>query len=205
MTIILNGSGLTVERLVEIARHGERVELDPAALERMRRGGSGERHLELLERFRKAMPGVALRSTFIVGFPGETEEEFAALCDFVRAARFEHLGVFTYSHEEGTRAHGLEDDVPEKTKAARFNTLMRLQRKVAAAHLKAKLGSVREVLVEGTHPDTDLLLVGRLATQAPDVDGQVLINEGFARPGAFVQVALDEVAGYDLVGRVVGR
>jgi ribosomal protein S12 methylthiotransferase len=177
----------------------------PATLERMRRGGSGERHLKLLERFRKALPGVALRSTFIAGFPGETDDEFAALCDFVREARFEHLGVFTYSHEDGTRAHGLADDVPERNKAARRDKLMKLQSKIAAGHLKAKLGSVREVLVEGTHPDTDMLLVGRLATQAPDVDGQVLINDGYARPGALVQVELSEVAGYDLVGRVVGR
>lgn len=175
----------------------------PETLRRMRRGGSGERHLELLDRFREAMPGVALRSTFIVGFPGETDEEFEDLLDFVDAARFEHLGVFTYSHEDGTRAFELEDDVPEAVKEQRRDALMDHQQAIAFENLDARLDSEHEVLVEGLHPETDLLVVGRMATQAPDVDGQILINDGVARPGTFVRVEITERAGYDLVGRIV--
>ncbi len=176
----------------------------PATLKRMRRGGSAESHLELLQRFRHAMPDGALRSTFIVGFPGETEEEFEALIDFVREARFDHLGVFTYSHEDGTAAAELADDVPAADKQLRRERLMALQAGLAAAANDRRVGTTVEVLVEGVHADTEHLLVGRTACQALDVDGQVLINDGQASPGEFVRVELTEAAGYDLVGRVVG-
>jgi ribosomal protein S12 methylthiotransferase len=176
----------------------------PDVLQRMRRGGSGERHLRLLGRFRAAMPAAALRSTFIVGFPGETEEEFAALKQFIAAAGLDHLGVFTYSHEEGTAAGGVDDDVPEEVKQARRDEIMELQQSIVARNLRAKLGCTEEVLVEGLHPETDLLLVGRTATQAQDVDGQVLINDGAADAGSFVRVEITDVAGYDLVGGIVG-
>ncbi|MDX1389968.1 MAG: radical SAM protein, partial [Acidobacteriota bacterium] len=175
----------------------------PATLARMRRGGSADSHLRLLERFRRAMPGVAIRTTMIVGFPGETDEEFSTLVDFLTAARFDHLGVFRYSHEEGTTAGGLEDDVPEDVKECRRDRLMELQREIVADHHLARVGQRVDVLVEGPHPETEHLLVGRMSTQALDVDGQVLINDGFARPGQIVPVELTEIAGYDLVGRVV--
>lgn len=175
----------------------------PAMLKRMRRGGSGEGHLRLLERFRAAMPDAALRSTFIVGFPGETEDEFAELLAFVKQARFDHLGAFTYSHEEGTTAHALVDDVAEETKQERRERLMALQQTIVLDKLEQRIGDVVDVLVEGTHADTDLLLVGRMATQAPEVDGQVLINDGLADVGRIARVELTEVAGYDLVGAVV--
>ena len=188
------------------------------ALKRMRRGGSTESHLKLLAKFRSAMPGAAIRSTFIVGFPGETEAEFDALLAFVREARFDHLGVFTYSHEESTTARDLPDDVPAELKAERRDRLMELQQHVAFAKNEARVVSTSEILVEGAHPETEHLLVGRLPTQAPDVDGCVLINDGFvldpaagdprvvphARPGAFARVELTETAGYDLVGRLLG-
>ena len=177
----------------------------PEVLLRMRRGGSGARHLALLDRFRRAMPGAALRSTFIVGFPGETDAEFTALLEFVRAARFDHLGVFTYSHEDRTAAFDLPDDVPEEVKEARRDELMEFQRSIVGDQLRRRIGETVDVLVEGPHPETDLLLVGRMPTQAPDVDGQVLINDGVARPGTIVRVELTETAGYDLVGRIVGR
>jgi ribosomal protein S12 methylthiotransferase len=177
---------------------------DPGTLKRMRRGGSAESHLELLERFRAAMPDAALRSTFIVGFPGETEREFEALAGFVQAARFDHLGVFTYSHEDGTSAQGAADDVPERVKNERRDRLMTLQQSIAFAQNEARLGTTVEVLVEGAHPETEHLLVGRAATQAPDVDGQILLNDGHADPGTFARVLLTETAGYDLVGRILG-
>jgi ribosomal protein S12 methylthiotransferase len=175
-----------------------------ATLKRMRRGGSAESHLDLLRQFRRRMPDGALRSTMIVGFPGETEEEFATLLDFVGEARFDHLGVFTYSHEERTAAGELEDDVAAEVKHERRERLMDLQAGLVEEANRRRIGSTVEVLVEGAHPDTEHLLVGRTAGQALDVDGQVLINDGHAEPGEFVRVELTEVAGYDLVGRVVG-
>jgi ribosomal protein S12 methylthiotransferase len=176
----------------------------PETLKRMRRGGSAESHFEILGRFRTAMPGVALRSTFIVGFPGETEQEFEALVAFVEAARFDHLGVFTYSHEEGTSAHRMADDVPDPLKQDRRDRLMTVQQRIAFEQNESRLGSIVEVLVEGAHPETEHLLVGRAATQAPDVDGQILLNDGYADSGTFARVLITETAGYDLVGRILG-
>ena len=190
----------------------------PETLRRMRRGGSAASHHALLARFRAAMPEAALRSTFIVGFPGETDAEFDALMTFVAEARFDHLGVFTYSHETSTSAHAMVDDVPAEVKEERRERLMELQQTIAFEAASRRVGSTAEVLVEGSHPDTDDLLVGRMATQAPDVDGQVIINDGFTvdpdagdirlaphgRPGAFAKVLFTETAGYDLVGRILG-
>jgi ribosomal protein S12 methylthiotransferase len=176
----------------------------PEMLKRMRRGGSAESHLELLGRFRKAMPEVAMRTTLIVGFPGETEQEFEELVAFVQAARFDHLGVFTYSHEEGTSAHRLADDVPERLKKMRRDRLMAVQQTIAFEKNTTRLGTIVEVLVEGAHPETEHLLVGRASTQAPDVDGQILINDGHADAGTFARVLFTETAGYDLVGRILG-
>jgi len=150
------------------------------------------------------MPDAAMRSTFIVGFPGETEPEFEALLAFVRAARFDHLGVFTYSHEDGTSAHRADDDVPEAVKNERRDRLMTVQQGIAFEKNEARLGSVVDVLVEGAHPETEHLLVGRASTQAPDVDGQILLNDGHADPGTFARVLLTDTAGYDLVGRILG-
>jgi len=176
----------------------------PEILKRMRRGGSAESHLELLGRFRSAMPDAALRSTFIVGFPGETEQEFEELVAFVEAARFDHLGVFTYSHEDGTSAHRATDDVSERLKGDRRDRLMEVQQRIAFEKNEARVGETVEVLVEGAHPETEHLLVGRASTQAPDVDGQILLNDGHADPGTFARVLLTETAGYDLVGRILG-
>lgn len=178
---------------------------DPAVLRRMRRGGAADEHLALLERFRAAMPDVALRTTFIVGFPGETESEFEALLRFVSDARFDHVGVFAYSHEEGTAAFDLSDDIPDDVKNSRRDRLMALQQHIVLQRNATMVGREVEVVVEGPHPETDLLLTARMSTQAPEVDGQVFIQEGVARPGTFVRVELTEVAGYDLVGRIVGR
>ena len=173
-------------------------------LRRMRRGGSAESHLRLLARFRAAMPQGALRTTLIVGFPGETEAEFEALLAFVEEARFDHLGVFAYSHEEGTGAHALSDDVPDEVKQERRARLLTRQQEIVAARLEGRVGTTVEVLVEGAHPETEHLLVGRMATQAPDVDGTVLLNDGPpASPGTFARVELTDVAGYDLVGRIL--
>jgi ribosomal protein S12 methylthiotransferase len=199
-------------RLIDAFARGERV-LDyvdmplqhahPAMLKRMRRGGSAESHLSLLGRFRSAMPQATLRSTFIVGYPGESDEEFEALLQFIREARFDHLGAFQYSHEQDTGAHQSEDDVPEALKQERHDRLMACQQGIVLKRHAERVGEEVEVLVEGAHPETEHLLVGRMRGQAPDVDGQILINDGSASPGEFVTVRLDEVAGYDLVGGIV--
>jgi ribosomal protein S12 methylthiotransferase len=175
----------------------------PALLSRMRRGGSADSHLRLIESFRRAMPDAAIRSTFIVGFPGESEEDFEELLEFMRRARFDHLGVFTYSHEEGTAAQGLIDDVPAGTKQDRYDRAMAYQQEIVFARNRELVGSRVELLLEGAHPETEHLLVGRMSTQAPEVDGQVLVNDGQARPGRFVRAELTDVAGYDLVGRII--
>ena len=175
----------------------------PETLRRMRRGGSAVSHMKLLERFREALPQATLRTTFIVGFPGETEEEFEALLAFVDEARFDHVGVFTYSHEERTPAIALDDDVPSTVKDSRRERLMAAQQAIVVERNSTLIGTRREVLVEGPHPETEHLLVGRMASQAPEVDGQIIINDGVASPGSFVTVELTESAGYDLVGRIV--
>jgi len=205
-------NSVTAELIETMARLGRVVKYvdmplqhaDPGVLARMRRGGGAEGHRRLIERFRRAMPEAAIRSTFIVGFPGETEHEFETLLEFVEATRLDHLGVFRYSHEEDTPAFALEDDVPAATKNRRYARLMELQRRIVAERNRAMIGRRVEVLVEGAHPETEHLLAGRMSTQAPDVDGRILINDGRAEPGEFVEVELTETAGYDLVGAIVG-
>jgi ribosomal protein S12 methylthiotransferase len=174
-----------------------------SVLKRMKRP-TGRGHLQdLLGRVRGKIPGVAIRSSFIVGFPGETEEEFEELLRFVGAAEFDHLGVFTYSDEEGTSAFGLEGRVPPLVKENRKRRLMALQKRISAKRNRARVGERVEVLVEGPHPETDLLLRGRLSTQAPEIDGEVLLNDGTAEAGSFVTCEITEGHAYDLVARVV--
>jgi ribosomal protein S12 methylthiotransferase len=199
-----------VEAMARLARVVKYVDLPLQhshrdVLGRMRRGGSAASHLALLSRFRDAMPEVALRTTMIVGFPGETEGEFSDLLRFVEEARFDHLGVFSYSHEEGTHAFSLSDDVPEEIKEERRERLMEAQQRVAFGRLERHVGRTVEVLVEGAHPETEHLLVGRTSGQASDVDGQVILNDGWASPGTFARVEITGRAGYDLVGRILGE
>ena len=128
--------------------------------------------LGMVERIRERVPGVAIRTSFIVGFPGETDEDFAKLLGFVEAARFDNVGVFTFSDEEGTTSFELPGRVPKRVKESRRLKLMSLQKKLSPRRNRARVGDRVEVLVEGTHADSDLLLRGRLATQAPEIDGQ---------------------------------
>lgn len=170
-------------------------------LKRMKRPTGRGNLLGMIERIRERVPGVAIRTSFIVGFPGETEEELRELLAFVREACFDNVGVFTYSDEEGTTSHGLEDSVPASVKEERRDRVMALQNELSSRRNQARVGEQLEVLVEGTHPDTDLLLCGRAAGQAPEIDGQVIINDGSAAPGEFVTVEVTEAHAYDLVGR----
>jgi ribosomal protein S12 methylthiotransferase len=174
-----------------------------SVLKRMKRPTGRGHLLGMVERIRERVPAVAIRTTFIVGFPGETAEDFSRLLEFVKAAEFDHVGVFTYSDEEGTTSHRLRGRVPERVKEARRRKLMALQKRISSRKNRTRVGERVEVLVEGTHADTDLLLRGRAATQAPEIDGQVIINDGAAEPGTFATVEITEAHPYDLVGRLV--
>jgi len=178
---------------------------DPDVLKGMRRGGSAESHLRLLERLRSRVPGIALRTTFIVGFPGESESQFRTLLEFVAEARFDHVGAFTYSEEKGTAAAAHPDDVPGEVKEERRARLMRAQEGVALAAQRARLGTEITVLVEGSHEDSDLVLCGRTEGQAPEIDGRVLLTDAprVLHPGEFVTVRVEEAHPHDLVGPVV--
>ena len=179
-----------------------------AVLKLMKRPTGKGNLLGMVERVRHRVPGVAFRTTFIVGFPGETDDDFKQLTTFVEQAEFDHLGVFTYSDEEGTAAFDLAARVPAKIKKARQSELMRIQKRISLRRNKARVGNQVEVLVEGPHPDTDYLLVGRLATQAPEIDGSVLISDPGKRPpgrGEFVMCEVTKGHSYDIEGRVLGE
>ena len=173
-------------------------------LQRMKRPGTRKHYDALLSRIRERVPGVALRTTFIVGFPGETEEDVDELLSFVSDHAFDHLGVFTYSHEEGTSAHALADDVPARVKTARRNRVMRLQKRLVAERQKARIGTITRVVVDGPSADHELILRARLATQAPDIDATVYLTEcdpSNYRPGDFVDVEIVGAKDYDVLAR----
>ena len=176
-----------------------------SVLKRMRRGSHGGQFLKMLERIRLAIPGVTLRTTMIVGFPGETEADFAALLEFVEAAQFNHLGVFLYSNQETSGAFQLPDQVPAATARKRQRRLMAAQRRISRRGLRQKIGKVFPVLVEGRSEETDLLFRGRLESQAPEIDGHILIND-FAgstpRAGEFRWATITDSSDYDLVAHL---
>ena len=176
-------------------------------LKLMRRGGTRASLERLIARVRKRVPGVAVRTTFITGFPGETEEDFKELLAFVRAVEFDRVGVFTYSDEEGTPAYDLPDKVAPKIAERRRARLMKEQARISRRRNRARVGSTARVLFEGESKETDLLWQGRMETQAPDIDGCVLINdtpENFVpQPGDFVNVLITEAQDHDLVGRII--
>jgi len=176
---------------------------DPRVLRTMARGGGRAGFLRLLEKVRRTVPGIFIRSNFIVGFPAEDEAAFGQLLGFVEEARFEHVGVFTYSPEEGTAAYALGDPVPARTKNARKRRVMELQQKICRARNRALEGQVLEVLVEGPHPDSELVYQGRHWGQAPEVDGQVLIVGGLPVPQTIQRVRITKGHAYDLEGAVV--
>ena len=176
-----------------------------AVLKRMKRPTGRGNLLGLVERMREKVPGVSLRSSFIVGFPGETEDDFRLLLSFVEAARFDHLGVFTYSDEEGTTSFGLPGSVPPRTRERRRRQLMALQQRLVRRSNRARVGERLEVLVEGAHPESDLLLRGRAAFQAPEIDSSVIladVGERAPEAGDFVWAEVTEAYDYDLVARL---
>jgi ribosomal protein S12 methylthiotransferase len=177
-----------------------------AVLKRMKRPGTRRSYDHLLSRIRERVPGVALRTTFIVGFPGETDADVDELCAFVGDQGFDHVGVFTYSHEEGTTAFQLDDDVPAGSKRARRARVMGLQKGLVRARQRGRVGQRVRVLVDGLSPDHDLVLKGRLASQAPDIDASVFLDHcdpSTLGPGDFVEVEIVGARGYDLIARPV--
>jgi ribosomal protein S12 methylthiotransferase len=171
-------------------------------LRRMRRPGNRRVYDRLIARIRDRVPGVTLRTTFIVGFPGERDRDFAELEAFVADTRFDHVGVFTYSHEDGTRAFALADDVPARVKRARRGALMARQRTIVTAVQRARRGAEVEVLIDGPSPDHELVVQGRTCGQAPEIDPVVYLTEcgpSDYRPGQLIRAAIVEARGYDLV------
>jgi ribosomal protein S12 methylthiotransferase len=172
-------------------------------LRRMGRGYRRRDILDVVRRIRETLPRATLRTTVMVGFPGETEDHFRALCDLIEEVGFDHLGFFLYYPEAGTPAARLIPKVARREARRRARHLKAVQAKIVRARLKALVGTIQEVLVEGVSPESDYLLTGRLASQAPDIDGQVYITAGIGRVGEIQPVRLTRALPYDLVGEIV--
>ncbi|MCE5199990.1 30S ribosomal protein S12 methylthiotransferase RimO, partial [bacterium] len=172
---------------------------DDNVLKAMNRRGNVEQYLQAIDDLRERIPEIALRTTFIVGFPGETDEAFDNLLGFVERIQFDRVGVFTYSREEGTPAAAMKKRVSKKVAAARCNKLMALQQGISLAKNKALIGTRMQVLVEGI---TEISTFGRSYRDAPEIDGVVYIRGGNVQPGEFVNVKITEATEYDLVGHV---
>jgi len=180
-----------------------------SVLKRMKRGGSGDRFLQIIDKARRIVPGLVLRTSFIVGFPGETEADFEELCSFVQTAKIDWLGVFTYSDEEGAQAFSLpsESKLPKRTIETRRRKLMRLQQKISARAKRDWVGRELDILVEGPSEETDLLWEGRSAQHAPEIDGKIFLNDFGPHetlvPGTFYRAQITESHDYDLVARIL--
>ncbi|MEM7676242.1 MAG: 30S ribosomal protein S12 methylthiotransferase RimO [Myxococcota bacterium] len=174
---------------------------DPV-LKRMRRGRPRRFIDRLLGDIRAAVPDVTLRTSFIVGFPGETDDDFQTLCDYVQDEPFERVGVFKFSREEDTPSYDLPDQVPAEVIDERHHHLMSLLQEKSKERMARYMGRKIEVLVDGPSPETDLLLAGRHAGQAPEIDGTTYINDGSARAGDIVEVEITETFDYDIVGHI---
>ena len=178
-----------------------------SVLKRMKRGGGAEVFLKSIEKMRRAVPDLTLRTSFIVGFPGETEKEFEELCDFVRAAQFDWLGAFSYSDQEGARAHHLENKLPSREIERRRKHLMSIQRQISKKQKKALVGREFDLLLEGPSEESELLLEGRTAMHAPEIDGKVFVNEFpedlNPQSGEFYRCQIIEAHDYDLVAKII--
>ncbi|MEZ4741300.1 MAG: 30S ribosomal protein S12 methylthiotransferase RimO [Bdellovibrionota bacterium] len=172
-------------------------------LRSMNRDISRKELRDIFAKVRERIPGIAIRTSVMVGYPGETEEEFLQLVDFISEVKFDHLGCFSYSQEEGTVAGRLPDQIDEETKLRRLHAVMSLQQGISSERLKSYIGQIHKVLVKGLSDETDLLWEGRLSTQAPEVDGIVYLNDGKLQAGQIQDVLITESHDYDLVGRVV--
>src|SRR5271166_6211855 len=179
----------------------------PSVLKSMKRGAGAEIFMRSIEKMRREIPGLTLRTSFVVGFPGETEEDFQQLCKFVREAQFDWLGVFGYSDEEGAKAFALEDKVPAQEIERRRKKLMSIQKQISHKRKGALIGQQFDLLLEGPSAETELLWEGRTAMHAPEIDGTVYVNDfgdhGDVREGEFYRCEITEAYDYDLVARIV--
>ena len=175
---------------------------DPV-LKRMKRRSSEAQIRELIATLRREIPGIALRTSLIVGFPGETVDDFAGLMQFVEQTQFDRLGVFCYSREENTPAASMPDQISERVKRERYRKLMRAQARLSFRRNRALIGATEQVIVEGYSEETELLLRGRSSRQAPDIDGQVYITAGTAEVGEIVSLRVTDSSDYDLIGEIV--
>jgi ribosomal protein S12 methylthiotransferase len=175
---------------------------DPV-LKGMKRRSSEQQIRDLITKLRDRIPGIALRTSLIVGFPGETVEDFNSLMQFVEQSRFERLGVFCYSREEGTPAAEMADQVSERVKRERYRKLMKAQARLSFRRNRDLIGKIEQVIVEGYSEETELLLKGRSSHQAPDIDGQVYITAGNAEVGDIVSLKVTDSSDYDLIGEIV--
>jgi ribosomal protein S12 methylthiotransferase len=176
-------------------------------LKRMKRGSHGDFFLKLLERIRATIPGVAIRTSMIVGFPGEAEADFEVLCDFVQAAHFDRLGVFAYSDEETSRSYELVQKVDARSIYNRRRKLMALQRRISKARNRKMIGQEVDVMVEGPSEESELLWQARMSTQAPEIDGVCYINDldgASPQAGDIRRMRISEAHDYDLVGALTG-
>jgi ribosomal protein S12 methylthiotransferase len=175
---------------------------DPV-LKAMKRRSTEQQIRDLITKLREEIPGVALRTSLIVGFPGETVEDFTSLTQFVEQTQFDRLGVFCYSREEGTAAAEMPEQVTERVKRERYRKLMRSQARLSFRRNRALIGTVEQVIVEGYSEETELLLKGRSSRQAPDIDGQVYITSGNADVGDIVSLQITDSSDYDLIGEIL--
>ena len=182
-----------------------------SVLARMKRGSNADAFLKMLERIRAAIPGVSIRTSFIVGFPGETESEFEELCDFVKAAEFDWMGVFAFSDEDAAKSFALEGKVDAKTIEHRQKKLMALQKTISRRKLRARVGERMQVLLEGPSKELDLVWEARHQGMAPDIDGKIIITEfdgvndaaELPAPGTMATIEVTGAKDYDLIGRAV--
>jgi ribosomal protein S12 methylthiotransferase len=203
--------GIT-DRLIELIRDEPKVckyldipiqHISDPVLKAMKRRSSEQQIRDLIAKLRNRVPGIALRTSLIVGFPGETFEDFASLMQFVEQTGFDRLGVFCYSREEGTPAAELPEQVSERVKRERYRKLMRAQARLSFRRNRALIGQTEQVVVEGYSEETELLLKGRSSRQAPDIDGQVYITAGTADVGDIVTIRITDSSDYDLIGEIV--
>jgi ribosomal protein S12 methylthiotransferase len=199
-------------KLIELIAHHPQVlpyvdmplqHASDSMLKRMRRGHGGARLRQLVEKLRAQVPGLVFRTAFIVGHPGETQEDFNELCEFVEWAQFDRLGVFNYSDEPDTKSFTLADKVPSRTAASRGKKLMSLQRRISRQKNRALVGTELDVLVEGPSEESELVMVGRHPGQAPDIDGCVYLSGDVGAPGRILRAKVSAASDYDLVADVI--
>lgn len=174
-------------------------------LQSMNRRYTSDTLLQVVEKIRTIVPNIALRTTFLVGFPGESERDFLEIERFMRQIRLDHIGVFPYANEEGAPSESFTGQVPDDEKFRRRDHILAVQRELSSEIQKKYIGRLESVLIEGLSKETDLLLEGRTRFQAPEVDGCTYINDGTANPGDIVDVRITEAQVYDLVGEIVGK